>query len=332
MLISDYQYCTSKIKELPILVISCVFIIVFIGFLFQVSNMKHRCVQSFSRQKPTEQMSADNYRDARQKYNAYIMKNSTINVFPYINGFIDKVLVKNGQSVAAGEPLFVIQQRQYLIQKEIAQSNFTAAQKALNQAQNRLNKLEQTALHNKLQNELNEANQAFLSAQKRINNAELQLKTAQTNYDYTLVQSPIDGIIDGIFVAKGNYVSPAGKPLVRILSTKYVRVVFEIDMAEYNQIKERVYDAPDTWIFKLQLLNGEIYPYKGSFFKLINRNGDNCNDMFLCVDFPNPQGVLSVNSPVRVIWEKKIKSEKVIREKTISPDRLSFYVYSKSSC
>ncbi len=243
-----------------------------------------------------------------------------MNIFPYINGFIDNVLIKNGQYVKTGETLFIIQQRHYLAQKEMAKSNLSTAYTALKQAQMRLNCLEQT----NNQNEILIAQQSFLNAQKRLRQAQTEFANAKIKYDYTLVRAPVDGIIEGISVVKSNYVSPAGQALVRIVRPNYVRVVLNVNGLKQNEFPMQ---PADLWYFRLLFPNGQIYPYEGKFYELNTHKENNVLSTFMYIDFPNPQRLLRVDSCVRIILEKKLAFSAI--KEIIYPSDIALSVCSK---
>ncbi len=325
----DYSYfrlnnvfVKLSIKEFSILVIVSILFIASIGIFIKRDEVFHFLFRPLSQ----KQSLITNIVEIKQKYNAFVVSQNAVDILPYINGFIDKVLVKEGQYVTTGTPLFIIQQRQYLVQKEIAETNVMAAQTALNLAQKRLNKLEQKTLEGNSSDNINMAKHDFLMAQKRLNKANMDLRRAQTNFDYTLVQSPTEGIVKGISISKGNYVSPAGQASMQILNQSQVRVVFKIDINEYHHIQKSNNEA---WTFKLQLPNGEMYPYTGVLHKIVNQSTQNGADIFVYVDFHNSQGLLALNSTVRIIWERKAKSVQSVPDETIYSENMSLYVYSK---
>ena len=181
----------------------------------------------------------------KHQYTSLKTSMQSVNILPHINGFIEKVFVRQGQHVKTGELLFTIQQRQYLVQKEIAQSHLKQAQSLLNQAQQYLNKLE--TQKDVSQSELNRAEQSFLTAQSNLMKAEYEFKIADTNYAYTFICAPIEGNVQQLNVLKGNYVSPAGKVLAKIINAVKTNVVKQLNFK--NSIHFFVFNILKILIF-----------------------------------------------------------------------------------
>lgn len=73
--------------------------------------------------------------DLSQSYPATIKGKTDIDVRPQVSGFITKVAVDEGQRVAKGQTLFIIDQVQYQSAVDQAQAQVNAAVTAVNTAQ-----------------------------------------------------------------------------------------------------------------------------------------------------------------------------------------------------
>lgn len=240
----------------------------------------------------------------KQKYIGTVVPVQSVAVLPYISGFIDQVLVQGGQHVKAGETLFVIQQRQYSAQKEVAAANVQSAQAALNNAHIYLDRIERTKSKAISQTELDNARTSFLSAQADLKAAQSRLTVAEVNYDYTVIRSPIEGIVGNVPITKGNYVSPNGEALVRIIQQSPIRVVFTMSNRDYLEIVDKGNHLFQSWVFRLRLATGELYAQPGVFQYVDNQITGSTSSISVYVDFPNPNGKLIANAYVDVLLEK----------------------------
>ena len=263
-----------------------------------------------------------------QKFIGTVMPIQSVEIRPYISGFIDKVLVTGGQNVRAGEILFIIQQRQYLAQKEVALANVESARAALNNAQVYLKRIERTPSKAISQTELDDAKTNFLSAQAKLKAAESQLTVAQVNYDYTLVQSPIDGVVGNVGVTKGNYVSPAGDALIEIIQQSPIRVVFTMSNREYLETCGQDGTLFDGWRIYLGLPNGQRYEYEGAFQYTSNQVAPDTSGIAVYADFPNPKGLLMANAYVNVYVEKVISKAFAIDKNLVHLTDKGAFVYT----
>ena len=263
-----------------------------------------------------------------QKFIGTVMPIQSVEIRPYISGFIDKVLVTGGQNVRAGEILFIIQQRQYLAQKEVALANVESARAALNNAQVYLKRIERTPSKAISQTELDDAKTNFLSAQAKLKAAESQLTVAQVNYDYTLVQSPIDGVVGNVSITKGNYVSPAGEALIEIIQQSPIRVVFTMSNREYLETRGQDGTLFDGWRIYLGLPNGQRYEYEGAFQYTSNQVAPDTSGIAVYADFPNPKGLLMANAYVNVYVEKVIPKAFAIDKNLVHLTDKGAFVYA----
>lgn len=231
----------------------------------------------------------------------------TVDVLPFISGFIDQVFVKGGQKVLAGDKLFMLQQRQYLAQKEVAAANVQSAEATLKNAEIYLNRIKKTKSEAVSQTELDNAQTSYLSAEAQLKAEKANLAVAEVNYDYTVIKAPIDGIVGNITITKGNYVAPSGQPLARIIQQTPMRVQFSMSNKEYLQTRIAGRSLFDGWIIKIKTADGKIYPQTGTFQYIDNMVTGNTSGITVYVDFPNLDGLLMANAYVEVLLEKKIK-------------------------
>ena len=264
----------------------------------------------------------------KQKYIGTVIPIHSVDVLPYISGFIDQVLIKGGQTVKTGQTLFVIQQRQYLAQKEVAKANVESARASLNNAQVYLNRIERTQSKAISQTELDNAKTSFLAAQAKLKAAESQLTVAEVNYDYTVIQSPIDGIVGNVPITKGNYVSPAGQALVQIIQQSPIRVVFTMSNRDYLDMAQEKGDLFAGWIFKLRLSDGRLYPESGVFQYIDNQVASNTSGISVYVDFPNPDGKLMANAYVDVLVEKTVTNALTVDKNLVHLTDKGAFVYA----
>lgn len=230
----------------------------------------------------------------------------TVDVLPFISGFIDQVFVKGGESVQTGDELFMLQQRQYSAQKEAAAANVQSAEATLKNAEIYLNRIKKTKSEAVSQTELDNAQTSYLSAEAQLKAEKANLAIAEVNYDYTVIKAPIDGIVGNVAITKGNYVTPSGQPLARIIQQTPMRVQFSMSNKEYLQTKTADKPLFEGWIIKIKTADGQIYPQTGTFQYIDNMVAGQTSGITVYVDFPNPNGVLMANAYVEVLLEKKI--------------------------
>ncbi len=145
-------------------------------------------------------------------YSSTLETEQTVNIYSQIAGLVEKLFVEEGQWVEKGQPLLQLEQREYLLAAEKAKVAYEK-QKADFQ---RL-----TALKNK--NLLSD--EEYENARLTLKQAELDWKQAELNLDYTIVRSPINGVVGERLVNLGDRIQPTTNLFViSNLSQKVVKV------------------------------------------------------------------------------------------------------------
>lgn len=164
------------------------------------------------------------------KYPATIKGCQDVEIYPQVSGRITKICVTEGQKVRRGDILFVIDQVPYRAALQTAKANENAAKAAVATA--RLNYDGKKELYDKRvtsEYEVKKAENALLSAQAALEQAQAQVTDAQNNLSYTTVSSPCDGIVGTLPYRVGALVSASiASPLTTVSDNKEMWVYFSI--------------------------------------------------------------------------------------------------------
>ncbi len=261
-----------------------------------------------------------------QKYIGYVQPIHEANVQPFISGFIEKVLVKGGQYVKKGDILLVLQQDQYKAQLDAAYADIVKAQANLDNAQMYYNRLKKAGNKAVSPTDLDNAKAQFLSAQADAQQASANYAAAKVNFDYTILRSPIDGIVGKVFLTPGNYVSPASEPLFSIIQYSPLRVVFSITDKEYFNLLAKPQPFKQDTI-SLQLPNGNIFPNPGTFKYADNAVNKSTNSVAVYADFENIGKTLVPNAYVSVLVKQTFKNTVLISKDLLSMESDGNYVF-----
>ncbi len=261
-----------------------------------------------------------------QKYIGYVQPIHEANVQPFISGFIEKVLVKGGEYVKKGDILLVLQQDQYKAQLDAAYADIVKAQANLDNAQMYYNRLKKAGNKAVSPTDLDNAKAQFLSAQADAQQASANYAAAKVNFDYTILRSPIDGIVGEVFLTPGNYVSPASEPLFSIIQYSPLRVVFSITDKEYFNLLAKPQPFKQDTI-SLQLPNGNIFPNPGTFKYADNSVNKSTNSVAVYADFENIGKTLVPNAYVSVLVKQTFKNTVLISKDLLSMESDGNYVF-----
>jgi len=147
-----------------------------------------------------------------------------------VSGILEKVLFTDGDTVAAGTPLFEIDDRQF-------RANAARARAVVDQTKARLDKLSlqedraETLLERKAipEEQFEQIRYDRVEAQASLAVAEADLQLAELNLSYARVAAPISGRISRRLVDPGNLIRADETPMTTIVSTNPMHAYFDFD-------------------------------------------------------------------------------------------------------
>ncbi len=216
----------------------------------------------------------------------------------FISGFIKQILVTGGQQVRRGDLLVVLDQDQYLAQKQAAAADVSKAGAEYNNAKIYYERLKKAG-KSVSPTELDNAQASFMTAAAAVEQALASYKLAEVNYDYTLIRSPIDGVVGDVSLTPGNYVSPQSGPLFSVVRFDPIRVVFSMTDKDYLPKAGKNFLANET--IRLRLPDGQEWPYEGVFSYTGNSLDKKTNSISIYADFKNAGRLLVPNGYVDVL-------------------------------
>ena len=129
----------------------------------------------------------------------YVTPIKSVELVPNVSGYIADVLVEGGQKVKAGDNLVLIDQRRYKAELNAAVAAVTQAQADFNNAKVYYERIQKAGGKAVSQSEADSAKARYLSALGSLEEARANQAKAQVMYDYTVLQSSIDGIVGWCF-------------------------------------------------------------------------------------------------------------------------------------
>ncbi len=259
----------------------------------------------------------------------YIIPIKSVNVLPNVSGYIQDVLVEGGQKVKTGDVLAIIDQREYDATLKATKASTAKAQADLNNADVYYRRIKKAGAKAISATDLDNAKASYLSALASLEQAKAEQNKAQVVYDYTVLQSTIDGVVGNVDLTPGNYVSPSGGALFSIVQTDPIRVVFSISDKEYLDVLYRQGEKnlfADSQI-KLQLANDNIYTPTGEFKFTDNMVDKSTGSISIYADFANPNGDLVSGSYVNVQINKEVNNGFWVKQNHVYLTPTETYIY-----
>lgn len=258
-------------------------------------------------------------------YVADIQAVKNVEVRARVQGFLEKILVDEGNEVRKGQPMFQINDLEYkteLAKAKAAVSNAMAEAKAAELELGRTKILVEKNVIAKTEYEL--AVSKVSAAKARIDEALSAQTSAETKLSYTFIRAPFDGIIDRIPLKMGSLIDP-GALLTTISDVHNVFAYFNISENEYLQYRKAVSkglkeDRPVT----LVLADGSQYGYTGKIETSDGEFNENTGAIAFRARFPNPNKLLKHGA------SGKARLTTAVENAIIIPQKATFEIQDKT--
>lgn len=266
-------------------------------------------------------------------YPATIEGEQNIEIRPKIDGFIEKIFVDEGAFVKKGQLLFQIDAPQFEQEVRSAEANIQIAQANVNTAKMELDKIRPLVERNIISNfELETATYNLASKEAILAQAKAQLVNASTNYNYTKIASPVDGVLGTIPYKIGSLVnSNTPLPLTTVSNIQKVFAYFSLNEKQIldlgvhqGQISQLLQQQKGV---KLQLANGEVYAKEGKIETISGLINTSTGSISARATFPNNDLVLRSGSSGSIIIPQFIEQSIVIPQRATFEIQGSKFVY-----
>jgi RND family efflux transporter MFP subunit len=159
-----------------------------------------------------------------------------------VEGFIQSIDYKDGDSVKAGQTLFVIEQKPYQLALEQAQAGMASAEASTKKSKADYDRQVDLAAKNiSSQATLDAATATYDGAVAAQKQSQVNIDQAQLNLGYTEVKAPFDGIVTERLVSLGQLVGQ-GTPttLATIVQLKPIYANFYVSETDVQSIRENI--------------------------------------------------------------------------------------------
>ena len=267
-------------------------------------------------------------------YPATIKGVQDVEIRPKVAGFITRVNVKDGQTVGAGQVLFVIDNATYQAAVRQAQAAVNTAQAQMNTAklayENNQKLYEQQIIGDF---ELSTAKNSYETAKAAVAQAQAGLASARETLSFCYVKSPASGVIGNLPYKVGAMVSSASSPaLTTVSNNSSMEVYFSmtekdiLDMAKTSGTAQAAISAMPT--VKLQLADGTIYNHPGKVTKMSGVIDPATGSSQLIAVFQNPERLLKSGGSGAIIVPHDNASAIVIPQSCVSEVQDKKFIYT----
>lgn len=254
-----------------------------------------------------------------------------------IDGYIDAVYVQEGQEVKKGQLLFKISNPMYAQELQSLAAAVATAETAVSSAALQVEKTKPLVDQGIISTfELRNAELALQARKSDLMQAKARYNNAQTNVGYTIIKSPVDGIIGLLPFRVGSYVSSAtSQALTRVSDIKTIYANFSINEkqqlnivlnAQGSSFNEKIKQIPAV---TLKMSNDSIFPIKGKIETFSGQANGNTGSFNVRASFENSAKILRSGNTATIQIPTDLKDVIVIPQSAtieLQDKRLAFII------
>ena len=271
--------------------------------------------------------------DLQTTYPATIKGVQDVEIRPKVSGFITKLCVKEGQTVKAGQLLFVIDNVTYAAAARQAHAAVNSAKAQLNTARLTYNNNLKLFKNNVIGSyELQSAKNSMEAAAAALAQAKASYVSAKENLNFCYVTSPATGVIGDLPYRVGALVSASSQqPLTTVSNISTMQVYFsmtEKDLLDMTKTAGGLHAAlKDYPAVKLQLADGTIYDHPGRVATVSGIIDPTTGSVSMRADFPNPEHLLKSGGSGSIVVPHVSSSAIVIPQDAVAQVQDKHFVY-----
>lgn len=266
-------------------------------------------------------------------YPATIKGIQDVEIRPKVAGFITQVCVKEGQTVSAGQLLFVIDNETYKAAVRQAQAAVNTCKSQVNTAKMTYENSQKLFDANVIGTyELQTAQNSYESAKAQLAQAEASLVSAKEQLSYCFVKSPSAGVVGSIPFKVGAMVSSASATALTTVSNISTMEVYfsmtEKDLLAMSRnaggLGTAISEYPPV---SLRLSDGTTYEEQGHVAKVSGVIDASTGSVQVIAQFANPNKLLKSGGSGSIVVTKSDEKVIVIPQSVTAEVQNKLFVY-----
>jgi len=264
--------------------------------------------------------------EIEKKYPGIIEGTVNVDIKAQVSGYLEAIYVKEGDYVTKGQSLFKIKADVYAEQVNNSRAAYKSALANLANAKLEIEKIKplvDAKVYSDMQLKTAQANYDAASAQAA--QAKAALGSSQLNADFSLIKAPVSGYISRIPNRVGNLVTPTDTvPLTILSEINTVFVYFSLSEADYLEFSK---DAKSNQTVSLILADGSVYEHQGKLEVASGNVDRTTGSIALKAIFSNPKKQLRSGGSARVVLNSSLTSVITVPMASVKDIQDKFFVY-----
>lgn len=228
-------------------------------------------------------------------------------------GYLDDILVDEGQQVREGQVMFRI--RPVLYQAEVQRAQAEADLAGIEYRNTKVLADSNVVSPNEL-----------AMAKARYDKALAELDVARAHLGFTVLKAPFDGIVGRFHVRKGSLLDE-GELLTELSDNSLMWVYFNVPEAAYLQYRKRAISGTGTKV-RLRMADGELFDRVGEITAIESDFNNTTGNIAFRATFPNPDGLLRHGETGSILMDSELKGVLLIPQKATFEVLDHRYVYT----
>lgn len=267
-------------------------------------------------------------------YNAYpanMVALKEVELRGQVSGYITGIYFTEGKEVRSGEKLYEIDRRKYEATYRETQSNVKIAEANLEKVQRDADRYTDLASQDAVAKQLLDNSMTDLkNARQQLDAANSELIKAKTDFEFSLINSPLDGTIGFSGVKIGTLVTPGQTLLNTVSSDDPIGVDFEISETELSRFRllEKAEISSNDTTFKIRLPDNSIYPFFGKISVIDRAVDQQTGTIRVRITVPNHEKILKPGMSCKVLVLNDYAGQQIIIPFAAVMEQLSeYFVY-----
>ena len=240
---------------------------------------------------------------------AQVESSHQVEIVARVNGFLDKILYREGAVVREGQTMFLMDQKPYKTQVVAARAALANTEAQLWTAQSNLNRIKPLVeLDAASKSDLDNAIGAVKSAEAAVHQSQASVDQAELNLSYTVIKSPVTGVSGEALAREGAYLTAGlGGHLSYVAQVDPVWVNFSVSQNQLAKSRAEVAAgnliAPPDQEYKveIELSAGDHYPHTGKVNFVAPTFNRETGTFLVRAELPNPEGILQPGMFVKAV-------------------------------
>jgi membrane fusion protein (multidrug efflux system) len=259
---------------------------------------------------------------------AKVESKDTVGLRARVTGFLQERLFQEGDLVAEGQPLFILEKINFEANVRDAEAN---VQKAEAHAENAKSQYERTKTLFKTKDvseaKLDEALATYESAKADVEQMKARLDLARQDLIYTEIIAPMTGKIGESKFSVGELIGPESGVLATLVTIDPMDVVFSISENQLMSLQQQ-FDTAEEMDVTFYTSTGKAYGHKGQVSFVDVALDEAMNTLKFKASFPNPNNQLISGQYGRIVLKSLTPSNKIlIPMRAVQRNLTDTYVY-----